>query len=186
MSAPPGSAGPAREMVVLVDAQDREAGTGEKLAVHRAGQLHRAFSVFVFDLRGNLLLQRRADGKYHSAGLWSNTCCGHPRPGEDTAAAAHRRLREEMGFDCPLTHRFSFVYRADLDGGLVEHELDHVFEGRHPDPPEPDPTEVGEWRRAPVPALVADLARNPGRYSAWLKPALDGLLTRGGGQVPAP
>ena len=167
------------EHVVLVDEQDREVGTEEKLAAHRAGRLHRAFSVFVFDMRDNLLLQRRADGKYHSAGLWSNTCCGHPRPGEDTGAAAHRRLREEMGFDCPLTHQFSFIYRAELERGLVEHELDHVFTGRHADPPEPDPVEVGEWRRTPVPALLSDLDRNGPRYSAWLKTALDGLRERG-------
>ncbi|MSR06113.1 MAG: isopentenyl-diphosphate Delta-isomerase [Gemmatimonadetes bacterium] len=166
------------EQVVLVDEGDREIGTSGKLEAHRAGRLHRAFSVFVFDMRGNLLLQRRADGKYHSAGLWSNTCCGHPRPGEDTLAAAHRRLAEEMGFDCPLTHRFAFTYRADLDQGLVEHELDHVFDGRYADPPEPDPAEVDEWRRAPVPALLKDLELNPQRYSAWLKGALHGLRER--------
>ena len=164
---------------MLVNERDEETGTEEKLAAHRRGLLHRAFSVFVFDMRGNLLLQRRADGKYHSAGLWSNTCCGHPRPGEDILAAAHRRLMEEMGFDCPLTHRFTFTYRADLDQDLVEHELDHVFEGRHADPPEPDPTEVSEWRRAPVAALLIDLSKNPGRYSAWLRRALEGLRERG-------
>lgn len=130
-------------------------------------------------MRGNLLMQRRAEGKYHSPGLWSNTCCGHPRPGEDILAAAHRRLREEMGFDCPLERIFAFQYQARLENGLIEHELDHVFTGRFPDPPEPDPTEVAEWRRAPVPALLADFSRNPARYSAWLPQALAGLGERG-------
>jgi isopentenyl-diphosphate delta-isomerase len=167
------------ERVVLVDALDRETGTEEKLAAHQAGRLHRAFSIFVFDMRGNLLLQRRSDGKYHSPGLWSNTCCGHPRPGEQVPDAAHRRLMEEMGFDCPLSYAFSFVYRAELENGLIEHELDHVFTGRFPDQPEPDPTEVSEWRRAPVTALLADLQRNRARYSAWLEQALTGLRERG-------
>jgi isopentenyl-diphosphate delta-isomerase len=162
-----------------VDPDDRETGTAEKLAAHRGGLLHRAFSVFVFDMRDNLLLQRRAEGKYHSPGVWSNTCCGHPRPGEDLATAARRRLREEMGFDCALTHQFSFVYRADLGGGLVEHEVDHVFTGRFAELPEPDPAEVSEWRRTPVAALLLDLERNPRRYSAWLGQALDGLRRRG-------
>lgn len=170
---------PGDEQVILVDEADRELGSDDKLAAHRSGRLHRAFSVFVFDLRGNLLLQQRAEGKYHSAGLWSNTCCGHPRPGEATPDAAHRRLGEEMGFDCPLTPAFSFVYRAELAGGLIEHELDHVLTGRHASPPEPDPTEVSEWRRAPVAALLRDLEVNPHRYTAWLNPALRGLWDRG-------
>ncbi|HEX7957304.1 MAG TPA: isopentenyl-diphosphate Delta-isomerase, partial [Pyrinomonadaceae bacterium] len=119
----------ASEQLILVDADDRELGAGEKLEVHRAGALHRAFSVFVFDGRGRLLMQRRAAGKYHSGGLWSNTACGHPRPGEATRAAARRRLREEMGLDCELSAAFEFVYRAELGDSLVEHEYDHVFVG---------------------------------------------------------
>lgn len=169
----------APEQVILVDERDREVGAGEKLAVHRAGQLHRAFSVFVVDAKGRLLLQRRAPGKYHSAGLWSNTCCGHPRPGEATAAAAHRRLREEMGFECPLTAAFSFVYRADLGNGLTEHELDHVFIGSFRGTPRPDPGEVAEWRAVPVGELRADLGARPQTYSAWLPTALDGLVACG-------
>src|SRR6185503_9661232 len=124
------------EMVVLVDEDDREAGTGEKMAVHRSGRLHRAFSVFVVDGEGRLLLQRRAAVKYHSAGLWSNTCCGHPRPGETILAAATRRLKEEMGFECRLRPAFSFIYRAALDHGLTEHELDHVLLGSHDGAPQ--------------------------------------------------
>jgi len=168
----------ADEMVVLVDEEDREVGTGEKVAVHRAGKLHRAFSVFVVDAAGRVLLQRRAPGKYHSPGLWSNTCCGHPRPGESVAAGAHRRLREEMGFDGPLSYAFRFVYRAEL-GDLTEHELDHVFVGSFAGHAAPDPTEVVEWRTAPVPALQADLAAHPSAYTIWLRPALEGLLVRG-------
>ena len=166
------------EQVILVDQQDHEVGTGEKLAVHRAGRLHRAFSVFVTDPGGRLLLQRRAPAKYHSAGLWSNTCCGHPRPGETTPAAAHRRLREEMGFDCPLTPGFSFLYKADLGNGLTEHELDHVFTGSFDGTPRPDPAEVTEWRAVLVADLEADLAANPAVYSAWFQPALEGLVAR--------
>src|SRR5918997_6672888 len=117
------------EQVILVDEADREVGTGSKLEAHREGALHRAFSVFVFDRRGRLLLQKRAAGKYHSGGLWSNTCCGHPRPGEATAEAARRRLREEMNFDCELRAAFEFLYRAQFTNKLIEHEYDHVFVG---------------------------------------------------------
>lgn len=169
----------APEHVVLVDPQDRELGTEEKMAAHQRGVLHRAFSVFVFDRQSRLLIQRRADGKYHSAGLWSNTCCGHPRPGEPTARAARRRLSEEMGFDCPLTAVFSFVYRADLGGGLTEHELDHVFIGRFTGVPRPDRAEVSEWRAVAIPELLDDFAKTPERYSVWLPIALGGIQERG-------
>jgi isopentenyl-diphosphate delta-isomerase len=167
------------EMLVLVDEHDQEIGTAEKMEAHRSGILHRAFSVFVQDPDGNVLLQRRAAGKYHSAGLWSNTCCGHPRPGEPVVEAAERRLREEMGFDCGLEEAFTFVYRAPLEKGLVEHELDHVLTGRFAGTPRPDPSEVEEWRSMPVAELLGDVEANPSRYSAWFRPALEGLLARG-------
>ncbi|MFQ6046363.1 MAG: isopentenyl-diphosphate Delta-isomerase [Gemmatimonadales bacterium] len=178
------------ELVVLVDERDRERGSSPKLAAHVVGELHRAFSVFVFDPQGRLLLQRRALGKYHSAGLWSNTCCGHPRPGEPVAKAAHRRLREEMGIDCLLRPAFDFIYRAELENGLIEHEYDHVFVGRFAGVPAPNPDEVAEWRWASVSAVTAELESEPARYTAWLRIALDGLTERGlvpagGAQPPA-
>ncbi|HEX8720835.1 MAG TPA: isopentenyl-diphosphate Delta-isomerase [Pyrinomonadaceae bacterium] len=162
------------ERLILVDAHDRALGTGDKLEVHRAGALHRAFSVFVFDTRGRLLLQKRAAGKYHSGGLWSNTACGHPRPGEATARAARRRLREEMGLDCGLRRAFEFVYRAELDGALVEHEYDHVFVGVHDGDPAPDPSEVEDWRWVGMHELRRGLREEPRRYSYWLKLAVEG------------
>src|SRR5215207_2793445 len=171
--------GMAAEQLILVDASDRELGVGEKMEVHRAGALHRAFSVFVFDGRGHLLMQKRAADKYHSAGLWSNTACGHPRPGEATPEAARRRLREEMGFECELREAFQFLYRAELDGALVEHEYDHVFVGLYDGDPAPDPSEVEEWRRVTVGELLRDLTERPHLYSRWLKLAVEGEHWRG-------
>src|SRR5687768_6652445 len=135
------------ERVILVDGLDREIGSEEKLRAHRTGVLHRAFSVFVFDAHDRVLLQRRADGKYHSGGLWSNTCCGHPRPGESIESAALRRLRAEMGIlECKVRRVSSFLYRTAVGNGLVEHEVDHVVIGEWNGEPAPDPTEVSEWR----------------------------------------
>ncbi|HEV2147893.1 MAG TPA: isopentenyl-diphosphate Delta-isomerase [Longimicrobiaceae bacterium] len=168
------------EMVVLVDERDRETGVAEKLAAHREGRLHRAFSVFVFDQAGSLLLQRRADGKYHSAGLWTNTCCSHPRPGEAVEDAAHRRLAEEMGFDCELRPAFTFVYRADFPDGLVEHELDHVLVGRWSGSPAPDAEEVGGWRWAAPGELLREMEADPEAFTHWFRIALPELLERQG------
>ncbi len=166
-------------LLIAVDEHDRETGVVEKMAAHRKGILHRAFSIFVFDEHDRLLLQRRADGKYHSGGLWSNTCCSHPRAGESLLDAAHRRLHEEMGFDCQLRAVFGFVYRAVLDGGLVEHEFDHVVMGRFRGSPAPDAREVGAWKWERLPALHSLLAEDPKAFTAWFRLALDGLLARG-------
>ncbi len=162
------------EKVILVDASDAPIGEEEKLAAHRSGKLHRAFSILVLDDRGRLLLQQRAAHKYHSRLLWSNTCCGHPRPGEPVLAAAHRRLKEEMGFDCPLERVGAFTYRAELEGGLTENEVDHVFVGRTAAEvaPAPDPNEVASWRWSSIERVVEDLQRDPTRYTAWFAAAL--------------
>lgn len=156
------------EHVVLVDPDDRAVGHMEKLTAHREGRLHRAFSVFIFDGEGRLLLQRRARGKYHSPGLWSNTCCGHPRPGEEVKAAAQRRLMEEMGLRCVLDHAFTFIYHAELSAGLCEHELDHVFVGSTDIGPRPHADEVGKWRFVRRDELDRELDRGAERFSAWL------------------
>ena len=162
---------PSPERVVLVDPDDREIGTADKLEVHRDGRLHRAVSVFLFDGEGRWLLQRRADGKYHSPGLWSNTACTHPRPGEMPAEAASRRLEEEMGVRCLLRPAFTRVYRAELDGPepLVEHELDHVFVGWFDGEPFPADAEVSGWEWMDAHVLRADLSTRPERYTPWFR-----------------
>jgi isopentenyl-diphosphate delta-isomerase len=152
-----------------VDEHDHELGTMEKLQAHREGRLHRAFSVFVFDRAGRLLLQQRAASKYHSAGLWSNTCCGHPRPEEPVESAAARRLHEEMGFRAELAPLFHFVYRAELGSGMVEHELDHVLVGRFEGDPRPAPDEAEAWRWMKFDALIVSIVREPQAYTAWLR-----------------
>ena len=172
------------ERVILVDEDDREVGTAEKFQAHRDAARHRAFSVFVFDGDGAMLLQRRASAKYHSASLWSNACCGHPRPGETTVDAAHRRLGEEMGFDCELVPAMTFTYRAELGAGLSEHEIDHVFVGRSDADPTPNPDEVGDWRRVDVAALRRDVAQRPERYTVWFRMVLDRLLAAAGHAAP--
>ncbi len=163
------------EKIILVDKKDREIGTGEKLEVHKSGKLHRAFSIFVFNRKGELLLQKRAKGKYHSGGLWSNTCCSHPRAGERLEKAVHRRLKQEMGFDCSLKEIFSFVYKVKFENGLYEHELDHVFIGNYGRKPEPDPEEADGWKWISLNELKKDIQKNPGNYTYWLKVSLDKL-----------
>lgn len=160
--------------VELVDADGTVVGRSPKLDAHVApGALHRALSAFVLDSDQRLLLQRRADGKYHFAGLWSNTCCTHPGPGEDVRAAGERRLREELGITCRLTEVGVFTYRAvDPASGLVEHELDHVLVGHSDDEPEPDPAEVAAVDRVPIDELARALARSPEGFTPWLPPAL--------------
>jgi isopentenyl-diphosphate delta-isomerase len=161
------------EYVLLVDEQDNEIGIMEKLLAHQEAVLHRAISVFIFNDKGELLLQQRAEEKYHSPLLWANTCCSHPRPGEVLKEAAHRRLMEEMKMACNLTHQFSFTYKAVLADGLTEHELDHVFFGISNDLPVPDPAEVSDWKYMGLEAIKTDIARNPDRYTTWLKLMFD-------------
>ena len=161
------------ELVVLVDSCDTPIGVAPKLAAHRDGLLHRAVSVLVFDDAGRVLLQRRAAGKYHSPLLWSNTCCGHPRPNESSHDAARRRLREEMGVaSCRLESAGRFQYRADVPGALVECEVDHVYVGRWSGTPRPDPREVESWRWCTVDDLVRDLGTSPLRHTVWLPKVL--------------
>lgn len=157
------------EYVVLVDEKDREVGTMEKLQAHVEGRLHRAISVFLFNSKGELLLQRRAAGKYHSANLWTNTCCSHPRPGESVFDAANRRLYEEMGIFCISNWVFSFIYKARLDHELTEYELDHVFVGISDKVPIPDIEEVGGWRYVKPIDLVKEIADHPGEFTEWFK-----------------
>ncbi len=158
-----------QEQVILVDEQDRAIGAMEKLAAHREGLLHRAISVFIFDRQGRLLLHQRAAHKYHSANLWTNTCCSHPRPGESTMDAAHRRLREEMGMEADLSFAFSFRYRAAFSNGLTEHELDHIFIGQSSLLPSPDPLEVADYRWLSPLDIERDVSIHPDKYTAWFK-----------------
>jgi isopentenyl-diphosphate Delta-isomerase len=171
----------AEERVILVDERDREIGTAPKLRAHREGALHRAISVFVLNGRGEMLLQRRAHAKYHSGGLWSNACCSHPRPGEETAAAAARRLKEEMGLRTPLRWVHSFTYRAALADGLWEHEYDHVFVGRTDADPRPDPGEVAEWRWVAIDELSRELERHPERFTVWFREPFEEVAARAAG-----
>jgi isopentenyl-diphosphate delta-isomerase len=167
----------ADERVILVDDADRELGSGGKIDVHLAGQLHRAFSILVFNPEGDLLLLRRAGVKYHFADLWSNTCCGHPRPGESTASAAGRRLREEFGIRVPLTERCQLVYRAaDAGSSLIEHEYLHVFFGVHAGAPRPDPSEIGAWRWMSTDAVQGAIARRPEWFTPWFRILMERLF----------
>jgi isopentenyl-diphosphate delta-isomerase len=157
----------AEQEVILVNEQDEQVGVMGKMQVHREGILHRAFSVFIFNSSGEMLLQQRAFDKYHSGGLWTNACCSHPAPGEITAQAAARRLKEEMGFDTSLVKLFDFIYRSEFGNGLTEHELDHVFAGRYEAVIMPDPAEVAGYCYKTVPQIQASLQARPGQYTAW-------------------
>jgi isopentenyl-diphosphate delta-isomerase len=156
-----------REEVILVDKDDNPVGAMEKMEAHRKAVLHRAFSVFIFNGKGEMLLQQRARQKYHSAGLWTNACCSHPRPGEDTRQAALRRLQEEMGFTTILEKLFDFTYRAEFGNGLTEFEFDHVFTGVYDGDIDPDPTEVGDHCFKTLDEIRTDLAAHPQRYTHW-------------------
>ncbi|HUB62085.1 MAG TPA: isopentenyl-diphosphate Delta-isomerase [Puia sp.] len=155
------------EHVILVDESDRPVGVMEKMEAHRHAVLHRAFSVFIFNSGGEMLLQQRAPGKYHSAGLWTNACCSHPRPGEDTREAACRRLREELGFTTGLEKLFEFTYRTAYDNGLTEFEFDHVFVGTYDQDILPDRAEVSDYRYRSLPEIEAELLSTPEAFTSW-------------------
>lgn len=165
------------QFLILVDEKDREWGKLEKMEVHRLGLLHRAFSVFIFNSNGDLLMQQRADNKYHSASLWSNTCCSHPQYGEDLKDAVPRRLHEELGLRAKTEFLFSFIYKIKFDNGLTEHEFDHVFFGITDDKPEPDPDEVKAIKYVKTDELEKDLTDNPDRYSEWLKHCFKDIIS---------
>jgi isopentenyl-diphosphate Delta-isomerase len=159
----------AEERLILVNEKNRAIGVGKKTPVHRAGLLHRAFSIFIVDDEGRILLQRRAREKYHSGGLLANSCCGHPRPGETTLVAARRRLTEELGIHAPLTFGFFSRYRADLNGGMQENEFVYVYFGPLGEPPNPDPAEVSEVEFASADEIARRIARQPDTFVYWLR-----------------
>ncbi|WP_219096523.1 isopentenyl-diphosphate Delta-isomerase [Pseudomonas sp. UMAB-40] len=161
------------EFLILVDRQDRKKGIAEKLQAHQQGLLHRAFSILIFDSDGRLLLQQRAFGKYHSQGLWSNTCCGHPRPGERTAAAAKRRLFEEMGITCPLRKVFTLLYREPVSNQLIEYEYGHIFVGVTDCEPVANPEEANDWQRQTLPELAQRIAAAPETFTIWFRRVLE-------------
>lgn len=158
-----------KENIILVDTNDKEIGFEEKMKAHEEGKLHRAFSIYIFNSKGELLLQKREESKYHSGNLWTNTCCSHPRQGETAEEASHRRLQEEMGFDCELKEIFSFVYKVKLGEKLYEHEYDHVLIGQFDGSPKPDPEEVSDWKWVKINELEKDVEDNPDNYTYWFK-----------------
>jgi len=169
-----------QEYVVLVDKEGKVLGTEEKIAAHKKGVLHKAFSIFIFNDKGQMLLQQRAFSKYHFGGLWSNTCCSHQRLNEADDDAAHRRLQEELGFDTPLKAVFSFIYRAeDAVSQLIEHELDTVFLGIYNDPIDNiNPAEVNAVKWISLSELFHTLDSEPEIYTYWFKTALLELTNR--------
>ncbi|MCX6723305.1 MAG: isopentenyl-diphosphate Delta-isomerase [Candidatus Staskawiczbacteria bacterium] len=174
--------------VILVDKNDKKIGTefklkahkeGKfKLKAHKEGKLHRAFSLFIFNSKGNLLLQKRSPKKYHSGGLWTNTCCSHPRPNEETILSTHRRLKEEMGFDCHLLEIFSFIYKAKLNNDLTEYEFDHIFIGKFNEKPVINEKEVEDFKWVNSKFLERDTKQNPKIYTYWFKKCYKKVLEK--------
>jgi isopentenyl-diphosphate delta-isomerase len=158
-----------KTFVILVDSNDNQVGVEEKMAAHEQALLHRAVSVFIMNSKGEWLLQQRAMDKYHSKGLWTNTCCSHPFPGEAAIDAAARRLQEEMGLKAEIKEIFSFLYREELDNGLTEHEFDHVFVGYSDELPLPNADEVMAWKYLAFDDLKEDITHHPDNYTVWFK-----------------
>lgn len=156
-------------MVILVDENDNPIGTMPKMEAHEKAMLHRAFSVFILNANDEVLLQQRANDKYHSAGLWTNTCCSHPHPGEDTLGAARRRLKEEMGMEADLQFVFKFMYKAPFDNLLTEHEIDHVFIGKTDQLPVINPEEVASYKHMKPEDIKLDMEQNPQSYTVWFR-----------------
>lgn len=157
------------EEVILVNENDEEIGLMEKMEAHEKGLLHRAFSVFIFNDQNQLLLQRRASSKYHSGGLWTNTCCSHPRKGETVEQGGLRRLQEEMGFTTSLKPIHSFIYKAKLDNELTEHELDHILIGHYNEPPVLNLEEADNWKYVEIDEIQKDIKQHPEQYTEWFK-----------------
>lgn len=164
------------EQVIIVDENDKDIEALEKMEAHFYGKLHRAFSIFVFNPDKKLLIHKRADDKYHSGGLWTNTCCGHQRPDESLDMSIHRRLKEEMGFDCTLKKLFAKQYKAEMNNNIIEHEIDHVFAGKYDQDPDPDPAEVSAYSWVDCNHLIKDIKNNPGKYSYWFKLLLEKVI----------
>lgn len=158
-----------KENVLLVDEKDQIIGKMEKIEAHEKGLLHRAFSVFVYNNKNELLLQKRAASKYHTPGLWTNTCCSHQRENESNIDAGKRRLQEEMGFTTDLENQFSFIYKAPFSNGLTEHEYDHILIGYFNSKPQPNPEEVADWKWMSLDKIEEDLTQQPDQYTAWFK-----------------
>lgn len=158
--------------VILVDKDDNTVGTMDKMQAHETGALHRAFSIFLFNEKGELLLQKRNELKYHSGGLWTNTCCSHPKPGEPLVKGAKERLMEEMGIETDLEFAFSFVYKAEFSNGLTENEFDHVYVGRFSEEPQINPEEASDWKYMGMENIKKEIEESPDLYTEWFKIAL--------------
>ncbi|MEO1052709.1 MAG: isopentenyl-diphosphate Delta-isomerase [Bacteroidota bacterium] len=165
------------EKVILVDEHDHTIGEMEKLKAHQEGVLHRAFSILIFNTKGEILLQKRAQSKYHSGGLWTNTCCSHPRPGESIIDAANRRLVEEMGIEADLQFQYKFIYQVVLENDLIEYEYDHVLTGQFDGEPQLNPEEAEDWKYIDPEFVENDLTQNPEDYTFWFKAIVDKGLT---------
>ena len=165
-------------LLILVDNNDNEIGLMEKLSVHKEGKLHRAFSIFIFNSKEQLLLQQRADDKYHSSGLWTNTCCSHPVNSEPINVTVKKRLMEEMGINCDTDFQFSFIYKTGFENGLIEHEFDHVYFGKSDDLPILNMHEAKGWKYMNLEKLQKSIFKNPEKYSEWLKVCLPEVIKK--------